>query len=288
MEKIEFIKTSLHNHFGGKSADFARGGVNTNPLFDMRLAETKIDNASVNKYKLLALTNHNVFWKSEYLALNKYIEDNNHNITLIPGAELDIVDDKSGNKQYLHVVILISPSSNLDIFTNSIEQYITNNGEYAVTIEQLTELVYANKIILIPHGTKQGKRSALRNIPSFDDILSIRDFFPILIEDKSAVKRAIFESKIRARLTSEEFEWLTNSGSISSLDQGNDFSSIKEPTLDHIRPLSKGGKDVLQNLTICNRITNQEKGDRFSTWNANGKTFQAIRVKGNRAAYQIK
>lgn len=230
MGKIEFTKTSLHNHFGGKSADFARGGVNTNPLFDMRLAETKIDNASVNEYQLLALTNHNVFWKSEYLALNKYIEDNNHNITLIPGAELDIVDDRSGNKQYLHVVILISPSSNLDIFTNSIAQYITNNGEYAVTIEQLTELAYANKSILIPHGTKQGKRSALRNIPSFDDILSIRDFFPILIEDKSAAKRAILESKIRAHLTSEEFEWLTNSGSISSLDQGNDFSSIKEPT----------------------------------------------------------
>ncbi|MFA5275042.1 MAG: hypothetical protein WC339_06170, partial [Candidatus Izemoplasmatales bacterium] len=60
MEKIEFTKTSLHNHFGGKSADFARGGVNTNPLFDMRLAETKIDNASVNEYQLLALTNHNV------------------------------------------------------------------------------------------------------------------------------------------------------------------------------------------------------------------------------------
>lgn len=68
---------------------------------------------------------------------------------------------------------------------------------------------------------------------------------------------------------------------------GNPNSNF-EPTLDHIRPLSKGGKDVLQNLTICNRITNQEKGDRFSTWNANGKTFQAIRVKGDRAAYQIK
>ncbi|MDD4070157.1 MAG: hypothetical protein PHF05_06870 [Candidatus Izemoplasmatales bacterium] len=230
MEKKEFTKTSLHNHFGGKSADFARGRVNPSPHFDMILAETKIDNASVNEYQLLALTHHNVFWKSDYLKLNQYIEDKKYKITLIPGAELDIVDDRSGNRQYLHVVILISPSSNLDMFSNSIAEYVTNNGEYAVTIEQLTELAYSNKSILIPHGRKQSKRSALRNIPSFDDILSIRDFFPILIEDKSDAKREILESKIRAHLTLEEFEWLTSSGSISSLDQGNDFSTIKEPT----------------------------------------------------------
>ena len=67
---------------------------------------------------------------------------------------------------------------------------------------------------------------------------------------------------------------------------GNPNSNY-EPTLDHIRPISKGGKDVLENLIVCNRITNQEKADKFSTWNTNDRTFQAVRVKGNRAAYQI-
>lgn len=67
---------------------------------------------------------------------------------------------------------------------------------------------------------------------------------------------------------------------------GNQNSSF-EPTLDHIRPLSRGGLDVEENIVICTRLTNQEKDDRFSTWNANGRTFQAIRVKGNRSAYQI-
>lgn len=27
------------------------------------------------------------------------------------------------------------------------------------------------------------------------------------------------------------------------------------PTIDHIRPLSNGGKDVLENIVICNRET---------------------------------
>ena len=68
---------------------------------------------------------------------------------------------------------------------------------------------------------------------------------------------------------------------------GNPMSMF-EPTIDHIRPLSKGGSDNEENLIICNRLTNQEKADAFSTWNTNGRTFQAVRVKGNRSAYKIK
>ena len=67
---------------------------------------------------------------------------------------------------------------------------------------------------------------------------------------------------------------------------GNSNSKF-EPTIDHIRPLSNGGKDVVENIQLCNRITNQEKADRFSTWNCNGKTFQAVRKKGNKSAYLI-
>lgn len=67
---------------------------------------------------------------------------------------------------------------------------------------------------------------------------------------------------------------------------GNQRSQY-EPTIDHIRPLSQGGTDDEGNLEICNRITNLEKADRYSTWSANGKTFQAVRVKGNRSAYRI-
>lgn len=59
------------------------------------------------------------------------------------------------------------------------------------------------------------------------------------------------------------------------------------PTLDHIRPLSAGGKDVKGNLKICHIYTNQEKGDNFPHWKANGKKFKAIRKKGVADFYKI-
>ena len=59
------------------------------------------------------------------------------------------------------------------------------------------------------------------------------------------------------------------------------------PTLDHIRPLSMGGSDILDNIEVCHRDTNEEKADSFPHWSANGKRFHAIRVKGSRVAYDI-
>ena len=43
---------------------------------------------------------------------------------------------------------------------------------------------------------------------------------------------------------------------------GNPNSKF-HPTLDHIRPLSKGGSDVLENIIICHRDTNAEKANHF-------------------------
>ena len=39
---------------------------------------------------------------------------------------------------------------------------------------------------------------------------------------------------------------------------GNQYSRYC-PTIDHIRPLSKGGKDLLENIIICNKETNEDK-----------------------------
>lgn len=67
---------------------------------------------------------------------------------------------------------------------------------------------------------------------------------------------------------------------------GNSNSRFS-PTIDHIRPLSKGGKDCKENIIICNMETNQEKGDSFPNWNANDTRFQAKRVKGASNEYNI-
>ena len=58
-------------------------------------------------------------------------------------------------------------------------------------------------------------------------------------------------------------------------------NSQYEPTIDHIRPLSAGGKDVKQNIILCHWETNAEKADAFPHWKANGKRFHARRNRGN-------
>lgn len=67
---------------------------------------------------------------------------------------------------------------------------------------------------------------------------------------------------------------------------GNPNSKF-HPTLEHIRPLAKGGSDVLENIIICHRDTNEEKVDKFPAWKANGGRFHAIRVRGSRVTYEI-
>ena len=64
-------------------------------------------------------------------------------------------------------------------------------------------------------------------------------------------------------------------------------NSAYYPTLDHIRPLSAGGCDVLGNIEICHRDTNEEKADHFSHWKIDGIIFRAERVKGIRTDYII-
>lgn len=59
-----------------------------------------------------------------------------------------------------------------------------------------------------------------------------------------------------------------------------DPNSRYEPTIDHIRPLSKGGKDNRHNIVICSRETNKEKADSFPYWKANGRSF-TVRLMNN-------
>lgn len=55
--------------------------------------------------------------------------------------------------------------------------------------------------------------------------------------------------------------------------------------VDHILPQSRGGKTNDSNLICCSISTNDEKGDSFPSFNANGKNFQIIKVQNH---YEIK
>lgn len=62
---------------------------------------------------------------------------------------------------------------------------------------------------------------------------------------------------------------------------------LQKQIIYDIRPLSQGGKDIKGNIEICHRDTNEEKADSFPNWTANGKRFQAKRVKGTSDEYDI-
>ena len=52
-------------------------------------------------------------------------------------------------------------------------------------------------------------------------------------------------------------------------------------------PISKGGKNVKSNIVICHWETNEEKGDFFPHWQANGHRFHARRTNGESNRYSI-
>ncbi|MBQ7225659.1 MAG: hypothetical protein IJX02_03545 [Clostridia bacterium] len=66
----------------------------------------------------------------------------------------------------------------------------------------------------------------------------------------------------------------------------NNPNSRYHPTIDHIRPLSNGGKDVKENISICNRITNQEKGNKWPHWKTNGRHFHGEKIKYTQNGYR--
>ncbi len=69
---------------------------------------------------------------------------------------------------------------------------------------------------------------------------------------------------------------------------GNPDSKF-HPTIDHIRPQNEKekGKDIKENIKICHRKTNEEKGDKFPHWEANGKKFKAKKKKATNGGYEI-
>ena len=64
-------------------------------------------------------------------------------------------------------------------------------------------------------------------------------------------------------------------------------NSAYQPTIDHIRPLSRGGKDVRENIILCHRDTNEEKADHYPHWKVNNISFHAEKTKGKRNGYTI-
>lgn len=99
----------------------------------------------------------------------------------------------------------------------------------------------------------------------------------VQIHSKRIVERAIWKKE----------EIVDYAGRVMMKSACGNRNSRYEPTIDHVRPLSKGGRDVKENLVICHWETNAEKGDKFPHWQANGKRLKAIKVKGSTNGYEV-
>ncbi len=61
----------------------------------------------------------------------------------------------------------------------------------------------------------------------------------------------------------------------------NDRNSEYGWNVDHILPVSRGGKTADHNLVVCSIATNDEKADKFPVFTANGKQFEIRKVENH-------
>lgn len=232
----EYLKISLHNHFGGNAANRTRNS-NLTYCFDLNSAKQRIDDASNNEFEILVFSNHNIFKKNDFEVLKVYagtkIDANGNNILLLPGVEIDLINDKNlqpADQKFLHVVLVFNSTADLQKIEDKIDEIIQNNSNNFFTVDDLVEVLMIDKCIMIPHGgRKQKDRCAAKNMQQFTVISDAYYMIPIFIEDTKKIHKARLLEKIKDELGEDKYEYFSNVASVSAADQ-SPFSDIVEPT----------------------------------------------------------
>ncbi len=232
MQYDEFIKISLHNHFGGKGADRELNST-TQYSFDLAYAKSQINSAKTNGFEIIGLTNKNKFSAKDYGNLKTYCDSKD--ILLLPGVEFDLVNDlklEAKDQKFLHTVVVFSPDIDLNELESKIDKCICNNKINAITIDDLVDDILQKKCIIIPHGEKQQKkeRGIKDNISQFKQLSDMAYYIPIMIEDNKKIHTKILKAQLTDELSEENYKYIyVNVPSVSAADR-LDFSEIKEPT----------------------------------------------------------
>lgn len=271
IEYLEFVKTSIHNHFGDKESEKT-----LNDKYDKQTkmnytsAYARLKNAQDNNYNLLALTNANTFSIIDYITLK--VMAKKMKIELIPGIEINIAN--AVKNSFLHTIVLIDPNSNLIEFEKNLNTCISANKDNYISIEQLVSIIIKSRVIIIPHGIKQegASRSASANGEQLKEIIAFDEAIPVIIEDNKSFHKITLIEKLKEELNREELAWLERSANISSADR-TDFSSIQSPSYIwgnssfddlYYASLMKGNRikrdnDIITKSTFINKIVISEK-----------------------------
>lgn len=108
----------------------------------------------------------------------------------------------------------------------------------------------------LTHQSLVNKELFLENVPALDNI--IRDYNGTFIKN---AEKAFEKSGKKPKRTTSVRELLWNSYPHVCGLCGEQINSIDEMHVDHIIPLSRGGKDILANLQLTHARCNMDKGD---------------------------
>ena len=223
----EYTKLSIHNHFGGKSANLTIDRpIGDRAVFDLAKGFDELRSAKEAGYQLLAQTNSNHLDVAAYLLMRKMASLDL--VELLPGVEINLVNWKN-EKQVLHVVVVVDPCSNLFVFTKALEEAFAANNRFALQLEQFCEILSDRRAIICVHGLKQDDRGLARNPQMAQELLSMNRYFPVAVEDNRSFHKLSLQQQIKEFLSDETLVWFDTVADISSVDRQN-FDKVLSPT----------------------------------------------------------
>lgn len=132
-----------------------------------------------------------------------------------------------------------------DLYIRYARMCSTFNYSYVETLERLTHQALDNK-----------RGRFLADVPALDNIL--HDYNETFIKN---AEKASEKSEKKPKRTTNVRELLWNSYPHICGLCGEQINSIEEMHIDHIIPLSRGGKDILANLQLTHARCNMGKGN---------------------------
>lgn len=236
----EYTKISIHNHFGGKSADCTKDkDANFRSSFDLGDAYRGIEDAASHGFGLLGQTNSNDFDAAAYALVRRYAHL--RGIEVIPGIEVNLQNWENTDR-VTHIVVLFDPSSNPFFIQEKIREYYSENAnlksdlkpagteKYFLTIGQLSELAICSRTIICVHGKKQKDRSLHENPEIAKEVLGLSRFLPVATEDNKTYHKLLLNARLKNFLSEELVDWFEGAANISAADRQS-FGDIESPTL---------------------------------------------------------
>lgn len=226
--KQEWILCDLHTHseYSAKNKSGDKDKVK-----EMTAGEF-VESLRRKNVKLFSVTDHNYFSKKYYDEIDKYISDNNIEMKVIPGAELDVYIDPE-KQDFIHICFYFKEDTDrakLEEMLNDIYEKKDGKGIknplFTDILEKLSDL--NTKFIVVPHGDKD--KRGIFDIVRKNDINNKPEFY----------KYAMYKIYNAFDVKSKFFEKSVNFWAANFFEHTKVFNDyIKEFTEDKIRTLEQ-------------------------------------------------